>query len=68
MKAKPRDLSSRKRFYEPIRPEQTPRKCETHQKVLAIGFVYIADAAGKKNKSTRTPVCRECLTKERGNL
>jgi len=46
---------------------ETRRNCR-RCKEQAVAWIYLADKTGKKNTSSREPVCRKHLAAERPNL
>lgn len=59
--------TKRKKFFEMFTGHETARRCSRCPSP-AVAWLYTADETGSKDKSSRQPVCRECLAKERKNL
>lgn len=62
-----------RKFFETIPEGATRRTCQRSHGVgvgarPAVAWLYKADRSGRKNKTSREAVCRECLAGERGNL
>lgn len=56
-----------RKFFELMPAEVTPRKCHVCFEP-ASWWLFAANRHGGKNLTSRQPVCRVCLAKERPNL